>query len=395
MNLIRLARVADKKLQRWRDADRRSILVNARRPMNYSVVAPVVDAMRKDPRVKFYFVASEEPERAPDIYRDAGLGIEIITPLKAASMRFDAYLVSDFLWLALPRGACRVFMFHGVAGKYSRVYDTPGRSMREWDRLLFINERRLKNFIAANAIDPDSAAARLVGMPKVDCLVDGTLQRSEILQHLGLNRSRPSVLYAPTWSASSSLNLMGEEIVRLLGAAGYTVIVKLHDGSLMPGRFFSGGVDWRARLRPILARTGGHLAASSNSCPYMAASDVLVTDHSSVGFEYLLLDRPVIRIHMDELIANTDVNRIYVDIMSRASTTISRADQIVAAVESSLSDPASNSHERRRVAAELFYKPGGATSRAVSELYDAIELPIPEFMFAPQWRPKTELLGVN
>lgn len=395
MNLLKLARMADKKLQRWRDAARRRVLINARRPMNYSIVAPVVEAIREDPRVRFYLVASEESERAPDIYRDARPGLEIITALKASSMRFDAYLVSDLLWLALPRGACRILMFHGVAGKYNRVYDSPHRSMREWDRLFFINERRLKNFIGAKAIDRDSGAARLVGMPKVDCLVNGTLERSEILRKLGLDPSRPSVLYAPTWSASSSLNVMGEEIVRQLGKAGYIVMVKLHDGSLMPGRFFSGGVDWRARLRPILERTGGHLASSSDSCPYMVAADALVTDHSSVGFEYLLLDRPVIRIHMDELIENTDVNRVYVDIMSRASSTIMRADQIVAAVESSLSDPASGSHERKRAAAELFYKPGTATSRAVSELYNAIELQLPEFMSTRLCGPKTELLAAN
>src|SRR5262249_39360306 len=135
MNLLKLARMADKKLQRWRDAARRRVLINARRPMNYSIVAPVVEAIREDPRVRFYLVASEESERAPDIYRDARPGLEIITALKASSMRFDAYLVSDLLWLALPRGACRILMFHGVAGKYNRVYDSPHRSMREWDRL--------------------------------------------------------------------------------------------------------------------------------------------------------------------------------------------------------------------------------------------------------------------
>ena len=48
--------------------------------------------------------------------------------------------------------------------------------MRDWHRLFFVNERRLRNFIAAGAIDPDSPAIRLVGMPKVDCLVNGSLR---------------------------------------------------------------------------------------------------------------------------------------------------------------------------------------------------------------------------
>jgi CDP-glycerol glycerophosphotransferase (TagB/SpsB family) len=147
------------------------------------------------------------------------------------AMRFDAYLAANFVWASLPRGSCRVQMFHGVAGKYAHVYDRPARSMREWHRLFFINERRLRNFIAAGAVDQHSEAIRLVGMPRTDCLVDGTLERDAILAARGLDPSRPSVLYAPTWTPYSSLNAMGEEVVRGLIDAGYTVLVKPHDFS--------------------------------------------------------------------------------------------------------------------------------------------------------------------
>jgi len=374
MNILRLARAADKRLQRWRARDLRTVLVNARRRMNYTVVAPIVEAMKNDQRVKFCFVSSEEPAKAREIYREGGPDLEIISPLKGASKRVDAYLVADLIWFAMPRGACRIFMFHGVAGKFSHVYDTPHRSMREWERLFFINQRRLDNFIRAGAIGPASTAAKLVGMPKVDCLVNGSLDRTVILERLGLDPGQPAVLYAPTWSADSSLNLMGEEIVERLGKAGYAVIVKLHDGSLMPGRFFSGGIDWAARLSPILKRCGGLLADGGDCCPFLAASDLLITDHSSVGFEYLLLDRPIVRIHIDRLIESTNINPDYVDIMSSVSMTITRPDQVVRAVEASLSDPTSKSLDRKVVATELFYDPGSATARAVGELYDAIEL---------------------
>ena len=46
--------------------------------------------------------------------------------------------------------------------------------------------------IKSGAVDPDSDAPRLVGMPKVDCLVDGTLRRDAILRtsYGGRGRSR-------------------------------------------------------------------------------------------------------------------------------------------------------------------------------------------------------------
>src|ERR687891_562075 len=91
------ARGIDKRWQRWRSPDRRRVLVNARTAMNDSTVAPIVER--------------------------------------------------------LPRGARRVQTFHGVAGKYRTVYDSPSESMRSWDRLFFINERRLQHFIDCGAID--------------------------------------------------------------------------------------------------------------------------------------------------------------------------------------------------------------------------------------------------
>src|SRR5207245_5550598 len=105
-------------------------------------------------------------------------------------------------------------MFHGVGGKYG--FDAPTESLRPWHRLFFVNRRRLQNCIAAGAIDADSPAIRLIGMPKVDCLVNGSVERETVRASLGLSASRPTVLYAPTWSPASSLNLLGIELVRRL-----------------------------------------------------------------------------------------------------------------------------------------------------------------------------------
>jgi len=386
-HLMGLARKADKQWHRWLK-DTRSVLVNARTPMNYDIIAPIYCAMRSDPRVSFYFTASENSHRPSEIYRGFEGPERIISPRQAALMKFDAYLVADLLWVKLPRGSQRVLMFHGVAGKYGNIYDTPDRSMREWDRLFFINSRRMRNFIAANAIDADSPAARLVGYPKLDCLVDGNLKRDKILNSLGIDPASRTVLYAPTWSPHSSLNAMGEELITRLSKAGYKVIVKLHDRSRSPQYVHSGGVDWAARLEPILKKGGGHLACESDASPYLAAADLLITDHSSVGFEYLLLDRPVIRIEMPELIASTNILPDYVSLLAEASITVRTPVQAVAAVERSFAEPSHKSSARKRVAEDLFYQPGTATARAVCELYEVLELDpitVASAVSLPQW----------
>ncbi|HET6889612.1 MAG TPA: CDP-glycerol glycerophosphotransferase family protein [Pyrinomonadaceae bacterium] len=342
--------------------------------MNYGTIAPVVERLQQDPRIQLYFTASENPANTAAIYSEANQPFKIVSPRAAAFIRFDAYLAADFLWVKLPRGTRRVQTFHGVAGKYRTIYDSPSESMRGWDRLHFINERRLRHFIEIGAIDADSPAARLIGMPKLDCLVDGSLNRNDVLTSLGIDPSRRTVMYAPTWSPYSSLSVMGEELVKALGEAGYAVIGKLHDRSRETGYVNSGGVDWGARLEPLLQSTGGMLATGGNSSKYLPGADLMITDHSSLGFEYLLLDRPLIRIELPELIEKTDIEPIYVELLARASTTALSVKETVKAVEQAFIDPQTNSKERQSVADEMFYKPGSATERAVVEMYEVLEL---------------------
>lgn len=354
-----------------RRSGRRRVLVDARTPVNFTVVAPIVRALQRDPRVEFFFTASEEPARIAQIYREAP-EVRTVHPGRAALMKFDAYIASDFMWASLPRGTARIQVFHGVAGKYG--FDAPTESMRQWHRLFFVNERRLRNFVAAGAIDADSPAIRLIGMPKVDCLVDGTFDRERVLAALGLDPSRPTVLYSPTWSPASSLNAIGAEVIAGVQEMPVNLIVKLHDRSRDLRERYSGGVDWVARLQPLLRPGQGVIAPGHDVSPYIVASDLMITDHSSSGFEFLLRDRPLIRIHRPALIEAANIHQDYVDLLASASASVDTAAEVIQAVGGALSDPDALSAERRRVAEELFYRPGGATGRSVAALYDVMEL---------------------
>ena len=342
--------------------------------MNYATLAPVIRRLQRDSRIQFFFTASEDPSKIIAIYSEAQKPFHFVNPIAAAFGRFDAYLAADFLWVLLPRGTRRIQTFHGVAGKYRTEYDSPSESMRSWDRLYFINQRRLEHFISCGAIDNNSPAACLIGMPKLDCLVDGSLTRDTVVTSLGIDPARKTVLYAPTWSPYSSLSSMGEKLVEELGFAGYAVIVKLHDRSRDATYKHSGGIDWGARLKPVLQRFGGVLAEGSDSSKYLPAADVLITDHSSVGFEYLVLDRPVIRIEVPELIRKTDIEPIYVELLAEASTTTRKVEDTIRAVELAFADPLVKSNNRQAVVREMFYKPGTATERAVANMYEVLEL---------------------
>jgi hypothetical protein len=152
------------------------------------------------------------------------------------------------------------------------------------------------------------------------------------------------------------------------------VIVKLHDRSLDLRERYSGGVDWAGTLHAVLRGGPGVIAPRRDISPYLVAADLLITDHSSAGFEFLLRDRPIVRIHRPELLTAAKVHPDYATLLARVSESVETVAEALAAVDAGLANPGLRRGERRTVAADLFYRPGGATSRAVECLYEAMAL---------------------
>jgi hypothetical protein len=63
-----------------------------------------------------------------------------------------------------------------------------------------------------------------------------------------------------------------------------------------------------------------------------------------------------------------------VDLLASVSDSVDDVGGAVRAVERALTSPDPHSEIRRSVAADLFYRAGGATARAIRNLYDAIDL---------------------
>jgi glycosyltransferase involved in cell wall biosynthesis len=351
------------------------VLFEAASPMSLAVFQPVLDRLERDARLQFWFTTCD-PRWTPQAIFGGNGHRRIIPASRSSWMNFDAYINTDFWNTSWPRrSARRVHLFHGVAGKYD--LDAPvgvAPVLAAYDCLMFPNRDRLSRYVEAGLVDADSPRAALVGYPKVDCLVDGTLDRRAIQRELGLDPSLPTVLYAPTWSAYSSLATMGDAVVDALCRLGVNVVVKLHDRSIDPGRRAS--LDWNTRL----ASRGGrvYLAQGPNASPYMFVADAMVTDHSSVGFEFMLLDRPLVVIDCPDLLEHARINRQKADLLRSAADVVGRADDLERIVSAALASPERHSDRRKMIANELFYCAGSATSRAVACIYDLLSLPTPD-----------------
>jgi CDP-glycerol glycerophosphotransferase (TagB/SpsB family) len=355
------------------------ILFEAASPMSVSVFQPVLNLLRRDPRMDVWFTSCDGSWSQQAIFEPAGITRQVLPPAAVTWRKFDLYINTDFWNMTwLKRRTRRVHLFHGVAGKYG--LDAPGRfapSVAAFDCLMFANRDRLRRYVEAGLVEDDPRQAALVGYPKVDCLVDGSLDRRALERAFRLDPAKPTVLYAPTWSPHSSLNTVGEALIRRLAMLNANVIVKIHDRSFDNAARASGGVDWRAHLPSVCRDQRVHFADGADASRYLAVADVLVTDHSSVGFEFMLLDRPVLVVDCPELIEGARISSDKVAMLRRASTVVSDSQRIADAVDAAFADPTRLSAERRSTAAELFYRPGTAAVRAARHLYDLLSLSAP------------------
>ena len=129
-----------------------------------------------------------------------------------------------------------------------------------------------------------------VGYAKTDPLFWPQERRPRFdLAGAGLDPSRPTILYAPT-HAPSSFALMSDDFPADFGA--WNVIVKPHYLS-----FFSSTRRSHRRLMELWSRAPNCYVASLEEfdpVPFMNVSDLLISDASSVLFEFAATGKPVV-----------------------------------------------------------------------------------------------------
>lgn len=342
---------------------RRDVLVELRTPVYQAVLAPMADALQGEPGVEVWYT-SENSDRLEPLVPPG----RFLTHAQVEWRRFDLYINGD-PWAAarLRRCAHRVNFFHGVAGKYD--LDQPAGlplGFEYYDYVAFINRDRMQRYLAADVVTP--AQAVLIGYPKLDRLAAGGYDVAATRNALGLSARRKTALYAPTYSEASSLHLAGEAIVGALVDAGFNVIVKLHDRSLDPDPRYNAGIDWRGRFAALARARGSDrvcLVETPDASPLLAAADVMVTDHSSIGFEYMVVDRPLIVFDAPELGYVARINPEKIALLRSAATVVRTPQETAAAATRALAERGRLSTERRAIARNLFFDPGHATERSV------------------------------
>jgi hypothetical protein len=342
-------------------------LVYAKKPVGAVMMRPIVERLRAVADVRVYGCARWFGRRnTHGLFAAAGLPDVTTCPKWLARFRaFDLYLSADFGVVA-PRARVKVHTFHGVSFRNHAI----NAAALRYDLLLIAGPYMRRRFEELGLLTAQNEARfAMVGMPKLDALVDGRYRRDEVLARLDLDPARKTVLYAPTWSKKfSSLESHGSALIEALRDLPWNVIVKLHDNALDPRK---ASRDWKAAF----AAAGGErmrFVEWPDVVPLMTAADVMVSDASSAAYEFALLDRPIVFLETegmrDKLKPKADLETWGQKVGAVAASPA----HLRATIERELADPGRLTELRHALTSDLFFEPGRAADNAVRAILAAL-----------------------
>lgn len=170
------------------------------------------------------------------------------------------------------------------------------------------------------------------GSPRTDCLQDPSFisdKRAQVRHHYDLPADCKIVFYAPTWRLSSPNAFLSQKDLEALAAtAGENTFVLARQHHMSKNKVQSNDIIKDASAYP-------------DSQELCAAADILITDYSSIAFDFALTGRPAL-FYIQDYERYKAARGMYFDMMEKLPTLTHRTVNTLAEHTSTLlADPAS------------------------------------------------------
>ena len=244
---------------------------------------PVADEMKRR-GLSHAWLFSGEAEKYSGIIAE-NLSLKIITGTPDDAEKGAGFFIFGNTYDKLDSvPGITVLIYHGIGTKACYYEQDLGRF-----HIRFVEGEYRRRELDSRS--PGTGQERpVVGFSKLDPAVRfSSADREALLLSIGLAPSRKTVLYAPTYYPSS-IELMGDRFPE--DCSELNVIIKPHQ--------FTYSRKYKKELRILEGwgkRGNVYLAKQEefNILKFFAAADVMISDESSVIFEFAALGRPVIR----------------------------------------------------------------------------------------------------
>ncbi len=366
----------------FRSRRRKKILFVCDNALMAEYLAEVWELLRGDGRLECYLLDFINPiEDTPEIRQQIhdNLPLPLFNYQRAYFAWWDLIIVADHSKPNLidRRWGPALRILHGiVAGGLNlgavyvfNKYAFNSRGKIRYSRMFVSSEA---NRDLAVRINPQfEEVISVVGSLRHDKALAFNAQREAIRREMGFRPDDKVVFVLSAWGPHALFNTIGDQFLaearKLIGDFQFILNVHPNEYRKRP----DGGRVWGEYLR-TQAQYGFVIRERDDSwMHYMAACDIVVSDHTSLALNAALLDKPIVQVPINKSVIEEGafswrLNQITLKLLPDASNL---REALVQAVQ------AYPFEQMRELAAEINSWPGESAYRARRELYELLKLP--------------------
>lgn len=271
------------------------------------------------------------------------------------SEQADVALMADCVADRLQFHKCIINIGHGLISKGQYYSNSPLIGRENLADIICVPGPWHKEVLSKYIHIP----IEVTGMSKLDSLFSPINKESFCIQR-GIDPHEKIILWAPTFNMElSGIPVIWKQIRKLTQFG--QVLIKLHGTT---DQFFKRELENLAQTTP-----GLFYITEQDSTPFMKVSDLMITDVSSVMFEYTALDKPIVLVdnpHQSDYVNYNlnDVEYFWRDIGPRVSS----AQDLIIAVQEQLSQPNLFQAQRHRCFQGMFAASDGGNSSRIAQV---------------------------
>ncbi|MEJ2052680.1 MAG: CDP-glycerol glycerophosphotransferase family protein [Calditrichaceae bacterium] len=188
-----------------------------------------------------------------------------------------------------PETLKTIFIGHGTGDK---TYGDNSQNLETYDYHLLSGPKHLAKLIDAGLNIPEEKLIK-IGNLRFDEYINRKIDRNKVLDRLGIiDHSRKNILYAPTWKWGNGTLLKYAKPFAKEITKEHNLIIRPHHHD----RQHIGSLKFWARINNLKHVYFSNPAAviKSDTMHDFSVSDMLISDTSSILYEYLVTGNPII-----------------------------------------------------------------------------------------------------
>lgn len=337
----------------------------------------VVGSSKKDTTISFLIEQGVPEDR-------------ILWPIDLVALtEWDVYMSPTGWGNVFPHNhnSIRAQIFHTLADKNLEY----GKNLLNFN-VIFANGPVHHDFINKYVFEPYPEGKSIckvidTGYAKIDDLFDGSFSKTSLRKKMDIKAddTRPIILYAPNWEATSALMKYGEDVFEYFRRCDYIVIIKLHYMSLLSREDHAitfnknnfnetdfKWIDWGAVLEKYRKFENIHIVYDESLNPLLFLADLMLTDYGGASLEFLCMKKPVVYLDSPEFFEIRG-SHVFENKSRETGPIVDNMEGMALCIDNLLNGQDIYIEKRAAMMENLIFNPGNATKTGFLSLYNIIK----------------------